>query len=57
MKERFIKVTHITDWTKRSENINIPLSYFVEMNNKTLTFNYSRNILSGLEAGYYPALI
>lgn len=36
MKERFIKVTHITDWTKRSENINIPLSYFVEMNNKTL---------------------
>lgn len=57
MKERFIKVTHITDWTKRSENINIPLSYFVEMNNKTLTFNYSRNILLWLEAGYYPALI
>lgn len=50
-------VTLVTDWTNRTEGVDIPASYNVEINNQTLTFNDISNTLPELEAGTYPTLI
>ncbi|MCD7899845.1 MAG: FimB/Mfa2 family fimbrial subunit [Bacteroides sp.] len=51
------KVTLTTDWSNRSEGIDIPSSYKVVINNQNLTFNQATQILPELEAGTYQTLI
>lgn len=51
------KVTLTTDWSNRTAGIEIPASYWVELNNQTLTFGKATNPLPELEAGTYPLLV
>lgn len=48
------KVTLTTDWSNRAEDVDIPSSYQVELNNQSFTFSDAVNSLPELEAGIYP---
>lgn len=51
------KITLTTDWSNRTEGIEIPANYTVIIDNQTLTFNNITNSLPELEAGTYPIRI
>ena len=51
------KITLVTDWNKRSTGIDQPTNYSVIINNQTLTYTQTSNILPELEAGIYPVCI
>ncbi|MFV0330196.1 MAG: FimB/Mfa2 family fimbrial subunit [Dysgonomonas sp.] len=51
------KVTLKTDWTNRTEGIDIPSTYNVILDNKNLTFKTTTNILPELETGTHPVTI
>lgn len=48
------QVTLATDWSHRSPGVEIPGSYTVAINNQTLEFTGTTNLLPALEAGVYP---
>ena len=51
------KVTLITDWTNRSEGIDIPATYTVVVNGQTFTPTGTTYSLPEMEAGTWPVLI
>lgn len=50
-------ITLTTDWTNRTDGIDIPSPYTVKISNQTLTFNNITNFLPELDAGTYPIFI
>jgi len=51
------KVTLVTDWSNRSEGIDIPATYTAIFNGEKSTFDKNTNDLPEMEAGIYPLLM
>lgn len=51
------KITLATDWSNRTEGISQPASYKVVINNQTLDFTETANLLPALEDGTYPLYV
>lgn len=51
------KITLVTDWSKRTTGIEQPASYTVIINNQTLNYTQTSNLLPELETGNYPIYI
>ncbi len=51
------KITLITDWSKCTSGIEQPTSYSVIVNNQTLNYTQSTNLLPELNTGTYPIYI
>lgn len=51
------KMTLVTDWSKRTTGIEQPASYTVIINNQTLNYTQTTNLLPELETGTYPIWI
>lgn len=51
------KMTLVTDWSKRTTGIEQPANYTVIINNQTLNYTQTSNLLPELETGNYPIYI